>query len=125
MQFELDYTNFTHPQRCVCNTFHQPDLHVQIDAEKSPYLTEKLNIWMLPTLALIKNEKVSDYVVGLDDLGGTEDFTTETLEARLAAADVLHIQQDAAPTKAEEQRSVRKGGAVVLKGSDDEDSDFD
>ena len=46
----------------------------QIDAEKSPYLTEKLKIWMLPTLALIKNEKVIDYIVGLDDVGGSDDF---------------------------------------------------
>jgi hypothetical protein len=30
----------------------------QINAEKSPYLVEKLKVWMLPTLALIKNEKV-------------------------------------------------------------------
>ena len=27
---------------------------VKIDAEKSPYLVDKLKIWMLPTLALIK-----------------------------------------------------------------------
>lgn len=36
----------------------------QINAEKSPYLTDKLKIWMLPTLALVKNEKVDDYIVG-------------------------------------------------------------
>jgi hypothetical protein len=37
---------------------------MQINAEKSPFLTERLKVWMLPTLALIKNEKVEDYVVG-------------------------------------------------------------
>lgn len=31
---------------------------------------------MLPTLAIIKNEKTTDYVIGLDELGGSEDFTT-------------------------------------------------
>jgi len=31
---------------------------------------------MLPTLAIIKNEKTTDYIVGLDELGGTEDFST-------------------------------------------------
>ena len=36
---------------------------VKINAEKSPFLTEKLKIIMLPTLALIKNTKVDDYVV--------------------------------------------------------------
>jgi hypothetical protein len=33
-------------------------------------------VWMLPTLALIRGEKVVDYVVGFDDLGGKDDFTT-------------------------------------------------
>ena len=35
---------------------------------------ERLKIWMLPTLAIIRNEKTTDYVVGLDDLGGSADF---------------------------------------------------
>ncbi len=52
-------------------------LCMQINAEKSPYLVEKLKIWMLPTLALIRQEKTVDYVVGFDDLGGKDDFTTE------------------------------------------------
>ena len=36
---------------------------VKINAEKSPFLTEKLKIIVLPTLTLIKNGKVDDYVV--------------------------------------------------------------
>lgn len=36
---------------------------VKINAEKSPFLAEKLKIVVLPTLALIKNAKVDDYVV--------------------------------------------------------------
>ena len=38
---------------------------------------------MLPTLALIKLEKTVDYVVGLDDLGGKDDFPTAVLAGRL------------------------------------------
>ena len=52
-------------------------LLTQLNAEKAPYLTEKLRIFMLPTLALVKKEKVVDYVVGFDELGGKDDFTTE------------------------------------------------
>lgn len=37
---------------------------VKIHAEKSPFLAERLKIVVLPTLALIKNAKVDDYVVG-------------------------------------------------------------
>jgi hypothetical protein len=36
---------------------------VKINAEKSPFLAEKLKIIVLPTLALIKKAKVDDYVV--------------------------------------------------------------
>ena len=31
---------------------------------------------MLPTLAIIKHEKTTDYVVGLDELGGSEAFSS-------------------------------------------------
>lgn len=99
-----------------------PITGAQIDAEKSQFLTEKLKIWMLPTIAVIRNEKTVDYVVGLDDMGGKDDFATEVLEARLAAAGVLTLQQDAArPAPA---RNVRKGAYVTATDAD-EDSDFD
>ena len=49
---------------------------MQVHAEKSPFLTERLKVVVLPTLALIKHEKVMDYIVGFDPLGGTDDFST-------------------------------------------------
>ncbi|KAB1208474.1 hypothetical protein CJ030_MR7G022668 [Morella rubra] len=72
---------------------------VKIQAEKSPFLAEKLKITVLPTLALIKNAKVDDYVgvqhnvyqVGFDELGGTDEFSTEELEERLAKAQVIFL----------------------------------
>ncbi len=57
---------------------------LQIHAEKSPFLTERLKVFMLPTLACVKKEKTVDYVVGLDELGGSDDFSTHTLAARLS-----------------------------------------
>ena len=80
---------------------------------------------MLPTLALIKNEKVVDYVVGLDDMGGREDFKTEVLAGRLAAAEVITLQSAKTAQSAAPQRNVRKGEYMAVKGPDDEDSDFD
>jgi hypothetical protein len=97
---------------------------LQIDAEKSPYLTEKLKIWMLPTLALIKNEMVIDYVVGLDDLGGREDFTTEVLSNRLAAKAVIHLDEGVRAHKPVQQSGIRKGKHLT-KTDEDEDSDFE
>lgn len=42
---------------------HMETRFVRINAEKSPFLAEKLKIVVLPTIALIKNAKVDDYVV--------------------------------------------------------------
>ncbi|KAG7025793.1 Thioredoxin domain-containing protein 9-like protein, partial [Cucurbita argyrosperma subsp. argyrosperma] len=66
---------------------------VKINAEKSPFLTEKLKIIVLPTLALVKNAKVEDYVVGFDELGGTDEFSTEELEERLAKCQVIFYER--------------------------------
>ena len=47
---------------------------------------ERLKIWMLPTLALVKHEKTTDYVVGFDELGGKDDFQTEVKFYRYGVA---------------------------------------
>ena len=107
----------------------------RIDAEKSPFLTERLKIWMLPTLALISKEKVLDYVVGFDDFGGTDDFPPEHLRCCLAAKNMLTYEggdegSDANPraqkksTVVIEKRNLRKGGGTLVLGSEDETSDF-
>ncbi|GFP88608.1 thioredoxin domain-containing protein 9 homolog [Phtheirospermum japonicum] len=94
---------------------------VKINAEKSPYLSEKLRIVVLPTLALVKNAKVEDYVVGFDELGGTDDFSTEELEERLAKAQVivyegessLNLSKSKAPS-----RNVRQGSTSYSSDSE-------
>merc|ERR1711939_793703 len=56
---------------------------VKINAEKSPFLVERLKVFMLPTLACVSKGQVVDYVVGFDDLGGTDDFPTEATSLAL------------------------------------------
>jgi hypothetical protein len=55
----------------------------QIHAEKSPFLVERLKVWMLPTLALVRKEQTVDYVVGFNELGGKDDFSTEVQSSTL------------------------------------------
>ncbi|XP_031256978.1 thioredoxin domain-containing protein 9 homolog [Pistacia vera] len=85
---------------------------VKIHAEKSPFLAERLKIVVLPTLALIKNAKVDDYVVGFDELGGTDEFSTEELEERLAKAQVIFFEGESSSylskSGAQTRRSVRQ-----------------
>ncbi|KAJ0681906.1 putative Thioredoxin domain-containing protein [Helianthus annuus] len=92
---------------------------IKIQAEKSPFLAEKLKIVVLPTIALIKNAKVDDYVVGFDELGGTDDFSTEELEERLAKAQVIFFEGESSMKPSKSQtRNVRHGSNS--NGSDSE-----
>merc|ERR1719238_2640704 len=65
-------------------TKHWNTRFIKINAEKSPYLCEKLRIWMLPSIVLVVNGKTEHTIVGLDEMGGEEDFPTEALEEVLA-----------------------------------------
>ncbi|CAL9063189.1 unnamed protein product [Musa banksii] len=94
---------------------------LKIHAEKSPFLTEKLRIIVLPTLALVKNAKVEDYVVGFDELGGTDDFSTVELEERLAKSQVISFEGEASsyPTKSNKtKRSVHQSETADSSDSD-------
>ncbi|KAI3914159.1 hypothetical protein MKW98_003232 [Papaver atlanticum] len=92
---------------------------VKINAEKSPFLAEKLKIIVLPTLALIKNTKVDDYVVGFDELGGTDDFSTEELEERIARSQVIIFEGESSSL------SLSKPHTRNVRQSERSDSDSD
>ena len=104
---------------------HVETKFVKINAEKSPYLVEKLKIFMLPTLALVKKEKVEEYIVGFDPFGGTDDFPTSVVAQHLEAYGLIFPDETRPPPSAAatKQATVRKGG--YQKTESDEDSDFD
>ncbi|OEL34951.1 Thioredoxin domain-containing protein 9-like protein [Dichanthelium oligosanthes] len=93
---------------------HVETRFIKVHAEKAPFLTEKLRIVVLPTLAIVKNAKVEDYVVGFDELGGKDDFSTEDLEERLAKSQVIFLDGEgsayASKQAAATKRSVRQSG---------------
>ncbi|XP_042464310.1 thioredoxin domain-containing protein 9 homolog [Zingiber officinale] len=100
---------------------HIESRFIKVHAEKSPFLTEKLRIVVLPTLALVKNAKVEDYVVGFDDLGGTDGFSTEELEERLAKSQVIVLDGEGPshPSKfSKTKRSIRQAETVDSSDSD-------
>ena len=120
---------------------HLETLFCEIDAEKSPYLTEKLKIFMLPTLALVSKEKVMDYIVGMDDFGGGgDDFPTKNVKLVLQSKGMVDEEgermyalkaknsgeddEHAAEVLKERVKNIRQGKKFDLN-SDDENSDFD
>jgi hypothetical protein len=58
---------------------------IYIEATKAPFLIVKMNIQVLPCLISIVDSLVVDRMVGFDDLGGTDLFTTKQLEERLSS----------------------------------------
>ncbi|KAG6570879.1 Thioredoxin domain-containing protein 9-like protein, partial [Cucurbita argyrosperma subsp. sororia] len=87
---------------------------VKINAEKSPFLAEKLKIVVLPTLALIKNAKVDDYVVGFDELGGTDEFSTEELEERLAKCQVIFYEGESSINASKSNAQTRRSSKMQM-----------
>lgn len=101
---------------------------VKIDAEKSPYLVEKLGIILMPTIVLIKEGKTEHSIHGFDEFGGTDDFTTSDMAYVLASHKILNYETD----RSEEitQRATRAGLnsvrlATIRSGDYDHQSDDD
>jgi hypothetical protein len=111
---------------------HLETKFARINAEKAPFVTEKLRIWMLPSLAVCKDGKIIDYIVGFDELGGSDDFPMSRLRMAIAARGGINWDGDdgpkAPPPPGGEKEHVapsnlRRGGASY-KNSSDESSDF-
>merc|ERR1739848_654313 len=66
----------------------------KINAEKCPFLCDRLKIKVIPTVLCIKNQQTTANIVGFGDLGNTDEFSTEMLEWRLGGADIINYSGD-------------------------------
>lgn len=66
----------------------------KLNAERCPFLMERLRIKVMPTVALIKDSITKDYIRGFTDLGNCDDFSTEMLEWRIAHSRVINYNGD-------------------------------
>jgi len=109
----------------------------KINAENCPFLAERLNIVLMPTIIMTKDNFCADRIEGFDELGGRDDFTTEALEKRIAKqhivdfdemAVVKSLTKKAAPrgTKENPNRKAIYASASNRRGDDsDDDPDED
>ena len=94
---------------------HKETLFVKIDAEKTPFFTDKLNIRVLPTIILFVKGKSVHRFIGFQDFGMNDDFPTINLSRQLVIYKMIQPK-----TKAE------KGEVTIKKGKkDDSDEDDD
>ena len=55
---------------------HKECKFLKLNAEKSPFFVNKLQVKVLPTICLFKKGVLVDKIVGFEDLGGKDDFKT-------------------------------------------------
>ncbi|XP_068627280.1 thioredoxin domain-containing protein 9 [Battus philenor] len=106
---------------------HVETRFVKLDVERAPFLTGRLKIRVLPTIALVKENKTNDFIVGFTDLGNCDDFSTEMLEWRIARAQVIEYAGDllVPPAEARKQRALTLQSKKTIRGGHDSDSDLD
>uniref|UniRef100_A0A0M3IS99 Thioredoxin domain-containing protein 9 n=1 Tax=Ascaris lumbricoides TaxID=6252 RepID=A0A0M3IS99_ASCLU len=105
---------------------HMETRFVRVNAEKFLFLTQRLNIRVIPTICVIIDSKAVDYIRGFDDLGGTDEFKTETLEWRLARSGVIDYDGPSGlPERGGKLKKIGKSSKKTIRSKDDEDSDDD
>ena len=108
---------------------HTETRFVKIDVERCPFLVQRLKIVVLPTICLARDSKTVDYIVGFDDLGGTDEFSTEMLEWRIARAECVNYSGDllTPPNQGGSQKKNLLGPQPkkTIRGKEDDSSDDD
>uniref|UniRef100_T1IRL6 Thioredoxin domain-containing protein 9 n=1 Tax=Strigamia maritima TaxID=126957 RepID=T1IRL6_STRMM len=111
----------------ILSNSHIETRFVKLNVERAPFLCKRLRIRVLPTIALIKNGKTGDYIVGFDDLGGVDDFKTDMLEWRIARSSLIFYSGDLMTPPDSAKPQTKKSFVVQKKTirSKDEDSSDD
>jgi thioredoxin-like negative regulator of GroEL len=94
----------------------------KINAEKAPFLVERLGILLMPTIVLIKDGKTEHSILGFDEFGGVDDFSTEDMAYVLSTHGVLNFEIDKSETIRENMS--RKSGVNAIGVSCIRSSDY-
>lgn len=61
-----------------------------VDVERLPGLAERFNVVMLPNLMLVEKQNTFHSIIGFDEFGGTDEFTTDTARGVLGHYGMLN-----------------------------------
>eukprot|EP00698_Gefionella_okellyi_P016972 TRINITY_DN4914_c0_g1_i1.p1 TRINITY_DN4914_c0_g1~~TRINITY_DN4914_c0_g1_i1.p1 ORF type:complete len:212 (-),score=57.74 TRINITY_DN4914_c0_g1_i1:508-1143(-) len=87
---------------------------VKINVLLATFFVTKLQVQVLPAVILFDKGVAVDRVVGFDEFGGSDDFSTLSLERRLGTSGVIPFKEKEAPSS---KRNIRQGGRAA--GGDD------
>eukprot|EP00116_Pleurobrachia_bachei_P009889 sb/3470151/ len=89
-------------------TKHFEARFIRLNAEKAPFLAERLKIKVMPTILMVKDSNVIDRITGFDDLGNTDNFPTSLLEWRIAQNKVINYSGDLTRPPVDEVKEKKK-----------------
>ncbi|KAJ2956638.1 hypothetical protein NQZ79_g7550 [Umbelopsis isabellina] len=95
---------------------HYQTKFCKINVENAPFLVEKMHIQVLPCVMTFIDGIAQTKLVGFDDLGGTDSFSTALLEFKLANAGVV---------KKKENEIQYASKSKSLYQDDDSEEDYD
>ncbi|KAB8743219.1 hypothetical protein FH972_026494 [Carpinus fangiana] len=130
----------TSSEKVICQFYHQEfyrckimDKHlkslaprhldakfIKLDAENAPFFVAKLGVKTLPCVILFRKGIAVDRLVGFQDLGGKDDFTTKALEVLLIKKGIISEKKEVADDEDDEYHENRYR---TVRSSSNPDSD--
>ncbi|KAF2878740.1 hypothetical protein ILUMI_27434 [Ignelater luminosus] len=98
---------------------------VSLNAEKCPFLAERLRIKVIPAIVCIKNAIMIDKIVGFTQLGNRDDFSTELLEWRLAQNKIIEYDGDLSVPPDQQDNKEKPAKRTIRDGVFNNESDDD
>lgn len=89
---------------------------VKIDVDNTPFLVEKMKIQILPCVVCFVDGVSTDRLIGFQDLGNNDNFSTDMLEKRLATAGVI---------KSSEQLNVKPKRKTIFGFAETGEEEYD
>lgn len=98
---------------------HVDTKFIKLDAENAPFFVTKLAVKTLPCVILFRKGIAVDRVIGFQDLGGKDDFTTKMLENLLIKKGIIGVGKD----EEDDEESDNRQRTVRSSLNNDSDSD--
>ena len=103
---------------------------LKINAEKCPYVCEKLQIWCLPSVVLVKEGKTNYTMVGFNDMGCEDEFETNEMAFVLGKHGIIKYKGPDPEDKEQiprggKRRGFNKQQKSSFRQREDSDSDLD
>ncbi|KAA8535376.1 hypothetical protein F0562_030379 [Nyssa sinensis] len=131
----------TGSEKVICHFYHQEfyrckimDKHlkslaprhvdtkfIKLDAENAPFFVAKLGVKTLPCVILFRKGIAVDRLIGFQDVGGKDDFTTRTLEALLIKKGIISENKEEEDEDGDDYENKRR----TVRSSAISDSDSD